>query len=58
MAKKPPRRAVRAAIIAAVALVAALAIRSAARTESLSAGFPSIGSDTWPPVPTNPDRPR
>ncbi len=52
-------------VMGAVAVGAGTALlvrtfRSMSGTRSGPGGrlFPAIGADTWPPVPTNPDRPR
>ncbi len=45
-------------VAGAGAAVAMRILRSMSGTGSSGGGlFPPIGSDTWPPVPTNPDRP-
>ncbi len=47
--------------VAAVAVLGAVVVRLLSSEDRVgSAGseaFPAIGGDTWPPVPTNPDRP-
>ncbi len=42
---------------AAVAAAVGWVLRASRRTGTGGSGMlPSVGSDTWPPVPTNPDR--
>lgn len=45
----------RLALLAALASLVARIIESTSR-QSGPEGFPVIGGDTWPPVPTNPAR--
>ena len=44
------------AVATAAATVLTLVLRSVAGSRSGGEFLPPIGSDTWPPVPTNPDR--
>jgi hypothetical protein len=51
------RWSVRAAVVAATVAVTVRALRSLTGSASSGDGLlPSIGGDTWPPVPANPER--
>jgi hypothetical protein len=47
----------RIAVVATAAVMARRAWRPGPGTDPVGGFLPSIGGDTWPPVPTNPDRP-
>ncbi len=53
----PLKRVLTVAVVAAVVAVVRWALRPGSGTDPANRFLPPVGSDTWPPVPTNPDRP-
>jgi hypothetical protein len=57
MIKKLLKWSVRLAVVAAVATAVSRALGSKSGSDGTSGPIATIGGDTWPPVPTNPNRP-
>jgi hypothetical protein len=57
MIKKLLKWSVRLAVVAAVATAVSRALGSKSDGDGTSGPIATIGGDTWPPVPANPDRP-
>jgi hypothetical protein len=51
------KRVLTIGVVAAVVALVRWALRPGSGTDSANRFLPPVGSDTWPPVPANPDRP-